>query len=415
MNKFLEKNREEAQKIWSENRLKFLVSILFLEIGILLFRFRNELFEFEKFPLPFEDFLVGLGGLVGLVFLGWRTISFDKNVRNQTRQTESDEFSRQNQQFLDAVKLFKDTNLEIKKGALFHLENLALASPAHRQRVLDFLNSLNWWMRAEKEKLEKLESVDFRKWKNEKIPLLLNEIVRHKKQILSAEIPKIFENIIRKHNLEFPNFTAAEKKEFALDFSFFIFPEIDFREIVFTQNETNFSGCLFLGNATFEGAKFETANFRNANFRNANFKKVKFQEANFVRTEFQTANFDSAKFQESYFVRAKFWFASFVNAELQKVYFLSAEFQEGLFWRTEFQEADFRKAKFQKAHFHSAKFQETYFQETDFIKCPIKGVGGDFMPLDLYERIKEEAFFSEEQIKHFEKLKKKELSAKKVK
>lgn len=413
MEKFWKKYCEKPKNFWFKNWPEILLLILALVIFLLDFFLFKKFFKFEA--IEFWKYLVGIGAFLS-IFVAFRRVkisddrnqSFSKQIENQTR-------SEQNQQFLDAVKLFKDTNLEIKKGALFHLENLALSSPAHRQRVLDFLNSLNWWMRAEKEKLEKLESVDFRKWKNEKIPLLLNEIVRHKKQILSAEIPKIFENIIRKHNLEFPNFTAAEKKEFALDFSFFIFPEIDFREIVFTQNETNFSGCLFLGNATFEGAKFETANFRNANFRNANFKKVKFQEANFVRTEFQTANFDSAKFQESYFVRAKFWFASFVNAELQKVYFLSAEFQEGLFWRTEFQEADFRKAKFQKAHFHSAKFQETYFQETDFIKCPIKGVGGDFMPLDLYERIKEEAFFSEEQIKHFEKLKKKELSAKKVK
>ncbi len=75
--------------------------------------------------------------------------SADENVKNQTQQLKNEITAEQNKQFLEAVKLFDRcyNSLEVKKGALFHLENLALSSPAHRQRVLDFINSLNSWMR----------------------------------------------------------------------------------------------------------------------------------------------------------------------------------------------------------------------------------------------------------------------------
>ncbi len=124
-----------------------------------------------------------IGAIIVGAALIWHTIVYDRRVKVQERQTEilakrikdqekqteflgeqvkNEETANLNKQFLDSVKIFESSTatLETKKGALYHLENLALSSPNHRQRVMDFLNSLNQWMR---DKSDTLKSIDEKK------------------------------------------------------------------------------------------------------------------------------------------------------------------------------------------------------------------------------------------------------------
>jgi hypothetical protein len=88
-----------------------------------------------------------------------------------------------------------------------------------------------------REKREEIKDADFTAWKNEKNLLIDEKIVPKETQLLSAEIPKIFENIIRKHNEEYKSFSEEEKKRFALDFSYFVFAEIHFVRFDFPQTK----------------------------------------------------------------------------------------------------------------------------------------------------------------------------------
>jgi uncharacterized protein YjbI with pentapeptide repeats len=274
---------------------------------------------------------------LGLTY--WRSTLSASRERNFSKQIENQTRAEQNQQFLDAVEIFNESNstTEAKKGALFHLENLALSSPAHRQRVLDFLNSLNSWMR---EKREEIKDADFTAWKNEKNLLIDEKIVPKETQFLSAEIPKIFENIIRKHNEEYKSFSEEERKRFALDFSYFVFAEIHFVRFDFPQTITSFRNCIFLGNANFFGAKFSggNANFFGAKFSGGN---AYFSEAEFSGGD---AIFHEAKFSGG---RADFSEAKFSG---RSVRFSRAQFSGG---NANFYEAEFSggNADFRGAHF----------------------------------------------------------------
>jgi hypothetical protein len=231
------------EKIHSLKKLIWVLGTVFLFFFV--FHFYQNIFAFLVEPknymveISFKDVAIAIAAATTLGLTFWRSTLSASREKNFSKQIENQTRAEQNQQFLDAVKIFNESNstTEAKKGALFHLENLALSSPAHRQRVLDFLNSLNSWMR---EKREEIKDADFTAWKNEKNLLIDEKIVPKETQLLSAEIPKIFENIIRKHNEEYKSFSEEEKKRFALDFSYFVFAEIHFVRFDFPQTDNQF-------------------------------------------------------------------------------------------------------------------------------------------------------------------------------
>ena len=368
-----------------------------------------------------------IGGIIVGAALVWNAISLSRRVKAQTKQlqiegqrAENEAYSNKNQQFLDAVRLFEDaTTLETKKGALFHLENLALSSPAHRQRVLDFLNSLNSWMRdvdvsnflkkqeetklqeqlkgkTAKEKKEYIsletKKLTFRtnrsfetlignrvikkwqKWKNEKKVLLDDlDIVTKDKQLLSIEIPKIFENIIKHHN------KTWQKDDLELDFSYFIFAQISFREEVFPQKKTDFSDSHFLGETDFFNAHFKgKTNFSYAHFEGiTSFFKTHFEgKTSFICSHFkgETQIFSARFTKEVGFRQAKFEGITEINntrffgtVSLKKTYFHGVTY----FLGTRFiQKVDFSCATFiGKTDFFSVLFlNKTNFLHVSFEK-----------------------------------------------
>jgi uncharacterized protein YjbI with pentapeptide repeats len=313
------------EKIHSLKKLIWVLGTVFL--FFFAFHFNEIILEFSNDPKPFftkisfKDVAIAIAAAITLGLTYWRSTLSASRERNFSKQIENQTRAEQNQQFLDAVDIFdKSKTLEAKKGALFHLENLALSSPAHRQRVLDFLNSLNSWMR---EKREEIKDADFTAWKNEKNLLIDEKIVPKETQLLSAEIPKIFENIIRKHNEEYKSFSEEEKKRFALDFSYFVFAEIHFVRFDFPQTITSFRNCIFLGNTNFSFAKFSGGN--------ANFYKAEFSGGNAIfggaqfsggRADFRGAHFSggNADFPERNFLEEMRFFTKRNFLEEERIF-----------------------------------------------------------------------------------------------
>jgi hypothetical protein len=430
------------RNLWQKGIEKW-KSILLSILGIAIFtffafHFWGNVWDFLKNPKPFfnevsfKDIVIGFGTLVTIIFAfkNWKTSQ--ENTKNQTQQVKNDKFSRQNQQFLDAVKIFDESKtLESKKGALFHLENLALSSPAHRQRVLDFLNSLNAWMR---EKKDEIKDADFTKWRNEKALLVSEEIVPKEAQLLSAEIPKIYENIIRKHNEEFLMLGESdeERKKFELDFSYFVFAEIDFSHFVFPQEDTKFVNCVFLGDTSFYRTKFsdkgvvyftvseffgKRITFTSAEFFEGDFMYVKFfGEINFLDSKFfgkgtffneteffgKKIDFSYAKFSSEY--STNFSGAKFFST---KTIFIESKFfsKESDFYKSEFSTSiEAKKMDLRNSNIEMNKVvvdffsgEEAYDYKHDFLSC------------ENFEKLeKAGALFSDEQKAYFEAKCKKE-------
>jgi uncharacterized protein YjbI with pentapeptide repeats len=371
------------EKIHSLKKLIWVLGTVFL--FFFAFHFNEIILEFSNDPKPFftkisfKDVAIAIAAAITLGLTYWRSTLSASRERNFSKQIENQTRAEQNQQFLDAVDIFdKSKTLEAKKGALFHLENLALSSPAHRQRVLDFLNSLNSWMR---EKREEIKDADFTAWKNEKNLLIDEKIVPKETQLLSAEIPKIFENIIRKHNEEYKSFSEEEKKRFALDFSYFVFAEIHFVRFDFPQTITSFRNCIFLGNTNFSGAKFSggNANFHGAKFSggNANFSGALFSGGDAIFHEALFSGGRDAKFLEEVFESTIFW-----------------RMRMRSFWRKRSEQfsggnADFFEAKFSggDAYFRSGIFEATIFwRKCEFLRSGIFWRRCDFWRSTIFWR-----------------------------
>jgi uncharacterized protein YjbI with pentapeptide repeats len=445
------------EKIHSLKKLIWVLGTVFL--FFFAFHFNEIILEFSNDPKPFftkisfKDVAIAIAAAITLGLTYWRSTLSASRERNFSKQIENQTRAEQNQQFLDAVKIFDESNtLAAKKGALFHLENLALSSPAHRQRVLDFLNSLNSWMR---EKREEIKDADFTAWKNEKNLLIDEKIVPKETQLLSAEIPKIFENIILKHNEEYKSFTEEEKKRFALDFSYFVFAEIHFVRFDFPQTETSFRNCIFLGYTNFSRAEFSggRADFSEAKFpgRSVRFSRAEFSGGNaiFHEAEFSGGNaiFDDAEFSggNANFSGAKFsggnanfsgvafsgGYVDFFEARFFGIdtYFNGAEFSggEAIFYGSEFsggeihfiktvflgKGVDFSDIQFKKVEidFSEAVFKvKIASKDIDFTDCPIQiqqiweKEEHDFLSPENYKKFRDGgAIFSDEQKKYFEK------------
>jgi len=474
-----------------------LIMISVLSFFLLLFSvwliisFNEGIICFIKHPMKYlnvltiKDVLIGIGATITICLTVWRSKiadkranSFARNVEHQSKQIENEEMTQKNQQFLDAIEFFKgkDNSLEVKKGALFHLENLALSSPAHRQRVLDFLNSLNGWMREidftdldefinfEEFKRnnstlkdlilhEKFQIYIWNKWKNEKIPLLSHWFFHASidDQKLSAEIPRIYENIIRKHGEEWKYFSDKERKSYFLDFSYFIFPEVDFSNIKFPQEITKFNNALFCGKTGFMKVDFDGqvvfwdslfinfVDFSNAKFKDTAFfdrlkskgtvwfSEVKFEDViNFENAKFEsfvkfnnTKFIGNAKFNSSEF-RGKTEFmysefeneASFYNTKFEKIVSFSnvlfhkgVEFRETHFYDILF----FNKAEFNfSVDFVGVQFEKSInFDEVDFAEKLNRFDMQLSLSLENYDKIKYfGGIFSGEQKKYFEDLRK---------
>jgi uncharacterized protein YjbI with pentapeptide repeats len=381
------------------------VCIIIFLISIIAFRIIWIYFLKKEEKIGMNDFFGLIVKTISAVIITVGLYLTSEQIKNQTSELELKRNEQYNQQFLDAINLFKNENsFEVRKGALYHLENLALSSPTHRQRVLDFLNSLNSWMR---ENADKIKDADFTAWKNEKNLLIDEKIVPKETQLLSAEIPKIFENIIRKHNEEYKSFSEEEKKRFALDFSYFVFAEIHFVRFNFPQTETSFRNCIFLGYTNFSLAKFSggNANFEGAKFSggDASFYGAKFSGGNayFSEAEFSggDAIFHEAKFSggNAYFSGAKFFGgrADFRGAQFfgGRADFRGAQFSGGnaIFSEAKFSggnanffgakfsggDADFSEAKFSggNANFFGAKFSGG---NADFYGAQFSGGNADF-------------------------------------
>lgn len=333
--------------IWRFLKKIFPILLLFLALSAIYFSIshRETILTFLGLTATLETielriYYQWIGGIIVGAALVWNAISLGRRVKAQTKQleiegqrAENEAYSNKNQQFLDAIRLFeKAKTLETKKGALFHLENLAISSPAHRQRVMDFLNSLNSWMRDEIETLKDLKIEKWDKWKNEK-RLLFEECTPElkDKQLLSAEIPKIFENIIKKHSKDW------DSHKIDINFSSFVLPQIDlnrtdtiqdtyFGIYTFPQEVTDFYNSVFLGYTNFEMSIFKSClRFINTNFYgHTTFRWSKFHHEIYFFKSLSQASicFDDTKilngiraFSSTITPNSQF---SFVNAEFGK-------------------------------------------------------------------------------------------------
>ena len=143
----------------------------------------------------------------------------------------------------------------------------------------------------------------------------------------------------------------------AVDFTRFVFPDIDLRSRqfdvscnfynAFFDGEALFSDCIFRYNVCFERACFA---------KKADFRAAKFREADFFDAEFQ----DSASFAETTFG--------------QSCYFSNAKFR---------QTADFHSASF----LGKARFRVTHFERQHLTPSPIFTLASFSQPITLFYKV----------------------------
>ncbi len=339
-------------------------------------------------------FFLGISIFAGLLILIWRSLLSEKNnhqfikqIENQNQKLKKELITQKSQQFLDSLKLFENSqNIEVKKGALFHLEHLALEFPAYRQRCVDFLCSLNDWMSEYINYFNEQSEQDWRFWRNEKVAFeeinkgqAVKGLTIHsgkmkesrEKQLISMEVSGILEKIIKQHCQDIENKTT----NFILDFNLRLLPVIDFSNLIFPKKSINFTNTTFfmcnfekteflgdidfyqadfIGKVKFLESKFrQKVNFTKTRFaRKANFIGCQFSdEVNFCQSEFLSkANFLEAVFyKKTDFAYSKFHDqGNFLNVKFaSEVSFVKAKFHK----KMNFNKIDSDKIKIEKKHF----------------------------------------------------------------
>lgn len=340
---------------------RVILLVVLVIIAILSWKFRYPIADFilsEK--VSFIQLATGIGGVLTIIGLFWRAKISDETVKNQTHQLKNEETTQKNQQFLDAVRLFDDAkSQEAKIGAIYYMESLAISSPAHRQRCIDFLCGLNEWMREYIEKYEN-DPKSIAKALEDVKPIISN---------LGEIVTEVVVNIVRHHCKNLPNEEAYR----GLNLNKKIFVKANFSYIVFPKNFSYFVSTIFLDFVHFRENHFcGQANFIDTKFYgNAFFSEVEF---------YDLANFAFAKFLDT---------AGFNSRFSGVALFASAEFSGA-------------------TNFNNAKFQnDVFFNKTDFKKAIIYEGVKPLMPLNIYKKANlGGALFTKEQDKFYEDLEK---------
>lgn len=119
--------------------VQYLSDFIFGTLSVFLVKLFNWFFNFsEPLSATFRDVIIAAATGFSMWFLFRR-------MKAQERNVEIQEESHMDQQYLDAIKIFSepDASIETKLGAIYILESLAIRSPQHTQKCVDFLTQIN--------------------------------------------------------------------------------------------------------------------------------------------------------------------------------------------------------------------------------------------------------------------------------
>ena len=273
-------------------------------------------------PLNIRNILIGVFGLVSLIFLWWRNNIADDNLKLEEKR-------RLDERFHEATEtLSKDLNFETYPshiGGIFTLTQLALDSKELTQKCLDVICSCNEWMKpyvdefkygridkcySERE-LSSERSYSDSKTKNNK-KLKNNFNIKNKwENIVSLEEEKRSQKALDAVARILQIISIRESQE---DYNFIKLSELNFRSVMLCGINLR---RLKLDGINLREACLNGADLRGAALNKANLQYAKFNWANLLITNLEESDLTGAQLRKSILSRTNLIRANMSNAELQ--------------------------------------------------------------------------------------------------
>jgi uncharacterized protein YjbI with pentapeptide repeats len=335
--------------------------------------------EFAQKDKPFyiRNIAFVLTAMATAVFTWW------KNNINQ-KNSEIQENNRQDALFAQGVDFLKETNdLITRKSGAHLLKDLAVTSPAHTQKCIDVICSLNenWMPKFLKNYPDffeinynfpnikntdelKLRLIDEEKEEFEYLPQSDEAKIYAEKIALSQLALQAVSEIIRKvsENYEF-------KGPYDLSYKYLCggsFSRLNFGKFGNMVGTNLQSSVLIMSN-------LESANLREAHLESANLRVAHLESADLYRAHLESADLSGAHLESAYLGEAHLESAYLGDSHLE-----SADLDEAHLESADLDEAHLESAYLSGAHLESTKFINCYLENAiiktvDFSKSDITG------------------------------------------
>ena len=292
-------------------------------------------------PLNFRNVLIGIAGVVTLIFAGWRTY-----IANQTRIL--DKGRRFDERFDNAVealsKELNESSFPAHLGAISSLRALAIDSSEDTQRCLDIICSCNQWMEGYVDKFIELRRLGpYSSW-------LLKEGNRISNKNNGSEITLLQE----------------KRSQEALIAIQHILTEISVKRAE-QPKELNLNNKMLCG-ISLKGLQLDGINFENTYLVAASMKGVSLKEANLDGANLQRANLSKANLQRAYLGCAHLEGASLDISRLEGVLLNGAHLEDA-----SLSYSHLEGASIDGAHLEMSMLNNVYLEGASLTGCHLEG------------------------------------------
>ncbi len=311
--------------------------------------------------LNIRNILIGIAGVITLIFAGWRTYIVDQQKEDQVRRTEIESSRRLSERFDGAVaalsKKLDESSFPSHLGGISSLRDLATDSPEHTQRCLDIICSCNQWMEG-----YIIEFIRTRK-RNPYDSWLLKEDRRIVKEDEESKITLLHEKRSQKaliaishilRDISINNPVQLSK----LDFHNKMLCGISLSDI--KLDNINFEKAYLVA-ASLRRVSLKLAVLRRVNLQGASLWDVNLQSASFINSRLESASLRRVNLQDAslkwvYLTRASLRWVSLIGASLRWVDLAGASLQ---------------RANLQEAYLGGCNLGGAYLKDADLEKIQL--------------------------------------------
>ncbi|WGK69258.1 pentapeptide repeat-containing protein [Candidatus Haliotispira prima] len=336
--------------------------------------------------------------VITAILTAWRNLSLEKRVENDTAQTKVQDETRLDQQFLDAVKLLGDSNMDYsgREGSVYMLSALAKKSPEHTQRCVDMIGSLNRWMgeriqnRPDYFRRNANENEDdFSLWRTrvfttdrdglDKYAEETNQTGENQPEdsilIKQIENERLSQAILKELEKIIAEFLGRKKNSETLNLNHLYICQINLEKEQAGAGRIRYLFAKLQG-ADLQGADLRGANLQGADLANANLQGADLQGANLQRADLKGAQLEGADLRDlrkASLTSANLQGATFKNANLQEADLSSTNLQGAVLQGANLQGAKLFEANLEKADLQGANLQVALLLKANLEKAVLQG------------------------------------------
>ena len=323
-------------------------------------------------PLNIRNILIGIFGLISLIFLWWRNTIADDNLKLEKKR-------RLDERFHEATQTLS-RNLNSKTypshiGGISTLTQLALDSKEQTQRCLDVICSCNEWMKpfadefkydrtqkcySERELYINVNSTANKSKNNKNLRDDLNKKVKWRNSV-SLEEEKRSQKALNAVALILQKIANHELKE---DNNFIKLSELNFRSAMLCGINLR---RLELVGINLREANLNGADLQDANFNNAQLQDVKLSWANLSKINLEEANLTGIQLRKSMLYKTNLLRANMSEAELQGTNLLHSSLSGANMSNSNLQFANLRNSSLYGVNLDNAQLQGTNLRYTKLV------------------------------------------------